>query len=104
MNKTQYKILKYGYKRSAPYLKVSEKLKISEDKLHLLLQGMQDFIIPDNESKSYSDSSKGEEIHENRQREDNKFRIPLVISVMALIKSFFPELASLWTLLMQQPK
>ena len=92
MNNSQYKLLKYGYKRSISHLKASEKLKISEDKLHLLLQEMQDCIIPDNGSGSYSDSSKGEEIHERRQREKIRF----TISVLALISSLSGWAALIW--------
>lgn len=50
---------------------------------------------------SYSITLKGTEFLETNTKNNVRFWIPIIISAIALIKSFSPQLVSLWQLLMQ---
>lgn len=57
-----------------------------------------DTIYPDS---IYAITVEGKGCFERICKDNRRFLLPLVISVIALIKSFFPELALIWRLITQ---
>lgn len=109
LNQDQYLLLKMGYKSRVSLSDASCKLNLSEDRVIELLNALPDgFIVPDNSDRTFTDAIKGESAFEEYNRIMIKDRngwirycITTAIAIAALLKSFAPELASLWKQLMQ---
>jgi len=99
-NKKNYMILRYIYKNN----KTTEKTLIkkfgagaSETLVNLIVEG---YVIGESNGEfKYHSTDLGDEYVENRKTDSAKFWIPILVSsalsIVALIKSFLPELAGL---------
>jgi len=110
----QKRILKYAYKRPRTVKNICDKFSISQDELSFLIN--REFEKYINYHSSHDSNGDMPRIHiddliscnlagrafiiENRHKSLFKI-LPIVISIVALIKSFTPELVLLWKQLAQ---
>lgn len=105
LTRHQIKILKY-IRKPKTYLSVTQKFKINSYR-NFVSTMYQDELLFDYEFEPITDDTLIQAINtaiallEDYERRYKHFFIPVVISIIALIKSFMPELALLWKQLMQ---